>query len=217
MSILDDFHIEGYAIGPKPVFDETLRTVIIDRASAMRKSWEGSDWLPLMQPHRQNALFLTTLRTPEIVNTVELLLCSEAVGLQTTFYYNGPDHPGFPAHQDSFFVKPSKNSFVSVWIPLVNVNSFNGGLLVWRGSHTRGCVEHTVSPEGIAYIPMLSIGGKSLNVEAGTPVYLHQDLIHKGQLNRSQSRRFVLLQTYLRKGAEFRAGETAMRAPVELR
>ena len=46
-----------------------------------------------------------------------------------------PGTKGFSAHQDNTYVQASSDSFISAWIALQDVTSFNGGLIIWPGTH----------------------------------------------------------------------------------
>jgi ectoine hydroxylase-related dioxygenase (phytanoyl-CoA dioxygenase family) len=160
------------------------------------------------------------------VSTIEHIVHGKAVGLQTQFFFTPPGRAGLGYHQDNYFVEAPTDAFVSAWVPLVDVTVENGGLYYFKGSHKRGKLpvrtvdttgkdkrqavyEETVMDEDYPKIDVF--------VKRGDAVLIHGYVVHGSYQNESAANRYVLLNTYLREGAPFRAGATARREEIPLK
>lgn len=182
---------------------------------------------PAMMPHRENPIFLKAMKNPAIVAMMEQLVGGEVSGLQTEFFYCNPGTRGFSLHQDNFFVQAPEGAFTSAWCALTDTYKEKGGLIVYPGTHKEGVLpvekiqverdagqdpnannEQTVVPP--EYKPIDASVGK------GSALYIHGGLVHGSNPNISNESRYVLLITYIRKGASFRPGNYAGRAEVDV-
>lgn len=192
-------------------------------------SYSANTLSPLMQPHRENAAFLSAMKHQPVVSIVEKLVGGNVSALQTEFFFCKPGTYGFAKHQDNFYVEAGKDMFASAWCPLEAVDEGNGTLVVYPGTHREPILpvkkiesthadmgqdpnafrEELVLPEG--YAPL------ALSVPAGSAVYIHAHLVHESLRNRSEHRtRNVLLMTYIRQGQRFRPGGRAKREEVDV-
>jgi phytanoyl-CoA dioxygenase PhyH len=63
----------------------------------------------------------------------------------------GDDQRVTPPHQDHYFVGPSPN-FVTVWLPVVDIDRVVGGLVLAEGSHELGLLPHVPYEDVYSYI-----------------------------------------------------------------
>ena len=222
----DRFRSDGFWVW-EGVFSATEVERAIARALALPAAGHGGVFAPAMQPHRDDPEFLRLMRHPAVVATVETLVGGPAAGLQTQFFYTMPGTRGFSAHQDNFFVEAPSQQFVSVWIALTDVAAANGGLILWPGSHRFGKLpvrpvtlapaagqdvnannEETIVPDGLGTVDLVA--------PLGSAVFLHCEMVHASHTNRSSAPRYAQLNTYIRAGAPFRAGNTAQRQEIPL-
>ncbi len=182
---------------------------------------------PAMMPHRVDAIFLHALKNPAIVTMMEKLVGGKAAGLQTEFFYCKPGTRGFSNHQDNFFVQAPFGVFASAWIALTDTYKEKGGLIVYPGTHEEGLLP--VRPVAISkdsgqdpnanneecvipprYQPL------NASVPKGAVLYIHGHVVHGSNPNTTDEWRYVLLNTYVKKGEPFRAGKYAQREEVNL-
>jgi ectoine hydroxylase-related dioxygenase (phytanoyl-CoA dioxygenase family) len=208
------------------VFPADMLQRTIDRAMALPRARQG-DFAPAMQAHREDPGFLELMRHPPVVEIVEALVGGTASGIQTQFFYMVPGTRGFSAHQDNFFVEAPSEAFVSVWVPLTDVDRANGTLILWPGSHRFGKLpvqkvvvtagagqdpnannEETVIPAGLAPVDLVA--------RKGSAVFIHSEVVHASHSNDAAAARYVQLNTYVLAGSPFRPGKHARRDEVSL-
>lgn len=101
-------------------------------------------------------------------------------------------------HQDHFYVR-GNDRIVTAWIPLQNVTSENGCLLVQPASHTMGPVSHPVAI-GKRHVPAAEVLNTfrpiPVDMLSGDVLLFHALLLHSGQLNRSSTTRYSLQFRY---------------------
>lgn len=202
----------------------------IDAINQAARSIAGrahDDYRPLMHPHRQSDVFMSALGNPRIVEMMDCLLGGEVSGLQTEYFFGAPETEGFALHQDNFYLETGQHVFGSSWSGMTDISPANGGIFFYPGTHLEPVLptralegnsgpnqdpnaanEESVVPAG--YEPV------DVRIPAGTTVVLHGHLVHGSHKNRSTGFRNVLLNTYIRKGEKFRAGNTAKRAEVNV-
>lgn len=174
-----------------------------------------------MNVHRLAPIFERTMAHPNILQVMDRLVGGGASGLQSQFFFGPPGTPGFHAHQDNHYVQADPACFASAWLALVDVSPANGGLCAWPGSHRAG-PQPVRAMEGdeldtrfgvreATVIPASCTPPVDIVATRGSVVFLHGHLIHGSHPNRSDGRRYVLLNTYIRAGSAFRAGRTAGR------
>lgn len=216
----------GYWIEPGVFTPEECDALV--RASLELDNYRNGSCRPAMMPHRVDEIFLCALRNPRIVSSMNALVGGTPVGLQTEFFYCKPGTRGFSLHQDNFFVEAPAGAFASAWVALTDVTPENGGLIAYPGTHKEGLLpvqkiqlatdegqdpnannEECIVPPRYARL--------DVSVPKGAVFYIHGHLVHGSNPNASDDRwRHVLLMTYLREGAAFRAGKYAQRTPVRV-
>ena len=220
-----DYDTNGYFV----LDSDAVGLLNIQRLISEAFLLQRDDYAPLMNPHKGSAVFLNLLRDELIVSLVEKLVRGQVSGLQSQFYFCVPGTKGYAKHQDNFFVEAPYGCFVSVWIPLVDVNAENGGLTVYPGSHLLGRLltrklipkdltnqDPNAANEETVCIPV-GYDPLDLTLKAGSAVFLHGNIVHSSHTNNSHCNRYAVLLTYIRKGAPFRKGQRAQREEVDLR
>lgn len=203
-----------------------------DAVVKMAKSFPNrtaSDFRPLMQPQRVAPEFLSTIRHPRVIGLAERMLGGPASGLQIEFFFGHPGTKGFARHQDNFYVEAGSQAFLSVWSAMTDVTPQMGGLVVFPGSHQFGRLairpltggsgpnqDPNANNEEAVLPPSLAQDGIQVSVPKGGVVVLHADVVHSSLTNQSDSFRYALLCTYLRKGTGFRPGRSAKREEIDL-
>jgi ectoine hydroxylase-related dioxygenase (phytanoyl-CoA dioxygenase family) len=167
--------------------------------------------------------FLKNAKNPKIIAIIESLLGGRVSGLQTVYYFGKPGTKGFPLHQDNFFVQSHRDMFATAWSPFIDVNPSCGCLIAYPGSHREAILEVTdtqfkpdlgdpQSPGCIlpsSYLPM------AIDAPKGSCVFLHGHMAHSSCDNTSEIFRRTFLTTYIKEGANFRAGRTE-RKPIQI-
>ncbi len=199
---------------------------LIDAAKNFRSAKDGT-FAPLMQPHREDPVFLRALRNPKIIAIVEKLAAGRVSGLQSVFYFTKPGTFGFTMHQDNRFVETAPDAFVSAWSAMQDVTPEMGGLVGYPGSHNEPIlptVKTSRSPDAgqdhNAYQEeaVLPAGYEPLDlvVPAGAVLFMHAHFVHSSLHNCSDKFRYSMLLTYVRSGERFRAGANAKRTEVDV-
>jgi len=198
------------------------------RAARQFESFREGRCAPLMNPHRQDPLFLTALRKPAVVRVMERLIGGPVSGLQTQFFFCQPGTRGFARHQDNYFVEAKQEVFGSAWAALQDVTPDMGGLVVYPRTHREAILpvanvpdyqptahqcpnanrEQAVLPPGYR--------GVDMAIPQGAVVFLHGHTVHSSHDNQSDRFRHALLMTYIRRGEHFRPGKMAGRAEVDV-
>jgi len=221
---LKQFNELGYYI-EKDVFSAEECERLIAESKTLENYKKGI-FVPQMMPHRANDIYLEALRKPEIVSTVTKIVGGKPVGLQTEFFYCRPGTSGFGKHQDNFFVEAPANVFASAWCALTDVDTENGCLIAWPGTHKEGLlpVQKVAAASNTWQDPnarneecIIPQQYKPVNIEVpkGAVCYIHSHLVHASNPNISKDRwRQVLLCTYIREGESFRAGQYAQREAI---
>jgi ectoine hydroxylase-related dioxygenase (phytanoyl-CoA dioxygenase family) len=182
---------------------------------------------PLMQPHRQDSIFLLALRNAKIVGIMEKLVSGRVSGLQSEFFFSGPGTPGFAKHQDNRSLEAKPDSFASAWSALQHITPEVGGLVGYPGTHnepilptvkTGRAPDRDQDPNAYGEEAVLPACYEPLDlvVPAGSVVFMHSHFVHASHQNRSSGFRYALLLTYIRSGEPFRPGFTAQRAEVNV-
>lgn len=215
----------GYHIEENIFTDEECQKLIT--AAHELESAKQQTFRPQMMPHRHSEIYLQALRKPELAKIMNHLIAGTAMGLQTEFFYCKPGTRGFSLHQDNFFVQAPYGAFASAWIALTDTYPEKGGLIVYPGSHKEGLLpvkkldvekdsaqdpnannEETVVPD--QYQKIIA------SVPKGAALFIHGHLVHGSNPNQTQEWRYVMLNTYIRKGEPFRPGNYAKREAIEL-
>ncbi len=215
----------GFFIEENLFSDEECAALI--EASADLENAKNATYRPQMMPHRTNSIYLDAMRKPALTRIMSELVGGKAVGLQTELFYCKPGTRGFSLHQDNFFVQAPIGAFASAWIALTDTYFEKGGLIVYPGTHKEGLLpvrkldlnkdsaqdpnannEETVVPP---QYPLLNA-----SVPKGAVLFIHGHLVHGSNSNQTNEWRYVLLNTYIREGEDFRPGNYARREAVEL-
>lgn len=215
----------GFFIQPNVMSNE-MCAEYIEEAHTLDNAKNGT-FRPEMMPHRRSALFLDALKNKKIATIMEALLGGKPAGLQTEFFYCKPGTRGFSLHQDNFYVEAPHGAFASAWCALTDTYAQKGGLIVYPGTNKEGNLptkklslaedkgqdpnannEQTIVPE--KYRPM------NAEVPKGAALFIHGHLVHGSNQNQTDEFRYVLLNTYVKQGENFRSGRYAQREEVLL-
>ena len=218
------YNEQGYFVEPEAVTSEECDALIRE---AHQMAEGNTDLPPLVMPHRRSEIFFKQLRNQKIVSIMSKLLEADISGLQSQFFFSKPGTRGFAAHQDNFFVEARKDVFATVWSPLVDVNIENGCLYIYPGTHKEDTLPVINLPNDLdegqdpnAFNEQCAIPEKykklDVTLSKGSALFIHGNLAHGSNNNRSNSNRYVSLNTYIVKGEAFRSGRTAKREEVAL-
>jgi ectoine hydroxylase-related dioxygenase (phytanoyl-CoA dioxygenase family) len=221
-----EYRDQGYSV-VEGVFS-AAECLAIRKVAEQLASFRSGSLLPVMNPHREQPELLATVSDKRIVSVVRQLMDGTPEGLQTQYFFCRPGTRGFSAHQDNYYVRAGKDKFLSAWLALEDVQAENGALVVLPGSHREPVLEVREIPQPStfgqdpnhncqecvidAHYPKVSVA-----VREGGVIFLHSHLVHSSNDNITTDKfRRALLITYLAKGAAFRPGFIAQRAPFAL-
>ena len=215
---------KGYSI-IENVFSEEYSDKIIDKAKKLNKY--NDDLSPLMNPHKNSDIFLKAMSNKIIIEFAEAYFEGEVMGLQTEFFFMPPSTKGFTPHQDNTYVEADEKSFISAWVALTNVNEVNGGLIIWPESHNEKKLDtienkknvfKNQDPNARSRATKIPDKYKSYSpiLKNGSVLMIDSWIVHASNNNSSISNRPALLCTYIKKGANFRTGNTAKRKSFNL-
>lgn len=220
---MKSYETNGFFI-KENVFTKTECKDVIDEAHEIA---QDPNFSPLMMPHRVSTIFDLALKKKPIVDIVEKLVSGQPEGLQSEFFFGKPGTKGFSAHQDNYFVEAPYGAFVSAWCPLTDTYPSKGGLIIYPGSHKEkvleveaGVMERDAGQDPNANTTRTLIPKKysplNVDVPQGAVLFIHGNLIHASNDNKTNEFRTVLLNTYIRSGCPFRSGRHAKRALTPL-
>ncbi len=219
-----DFNKKGYVVLSSVFGSKDCEKIIKDAKTIKVKD---KDYLPLMNPHKNCKSIMNAMGNNKIVKFIETYFENEVRGLQTEFFFMPPNTKGFTPHQDNTYVQADDDSFISAWVALTDVNEHNGGLIIWPESHNEKKLESIENieknmtnqdPNARSRISILPNHYKKISpsIKQGDVIMIHSWLAHASNDNKSNANRHALLCTYLKKGANFRPGNTAKRKPFKL-
>lgn len=215
------FHVEPSLV-PVAVCDDILSVAL-----SLPSATDGS-FRPIPMSHRVHAKFLAMMRFPPIVGIVEQLVGGRASGIGGEYFYMRPGTEGFAPHQDNFYVQAPPDAFISVWTALCDVDTQNGGLTFFPGTHKLGALETRIGKtirdpgqnpgaQAIECIFPDTYPAMDMNLKKGSVVFFHSQLVHRSSGNSTADRfRHSFLATYIRSGEPFRPGRVQMRSEVDL-
>jgi len=208
---------------PQDMCDDLIATAM-DMPSA-----KDGTCAPIMMPHREHDNFRKLMLFGPIVGIIEHLCRGRPSGLGGEYYYMKPETPGFVAHQDNGYVQAPPDCFVSAWTALTDVTPHNGGLYFYIGSHKFGSLPVNAvngdpgpgqDPNARSMEAVLPESHECPRVDVELPkgavAFFHSLTVHGSHTNRSNDYRHALLNTYIKSGEPFRAGNRAKREEVEL-
>ena len=146
---------------------------------------------------------------PKVLDVVEMLIGSE-IQFNGDFWVR-PKLPNeklttLPWHQDSAYMPDTENDIhLTVWLPLVDVQTENGALQFLPGSHTAGLqTYHRVEGEAFA-VPVLPPTSSHTNIDTlemkkGDLLIFNNLVFHRSLLNRSDTIRWSVDFRYSRTG-----------------
>jgi ectoine hydroxylase-related dioxygenase (phytanoyl-CoA dioxygenase family) len=222
---LEFYEDNGYFI-QENVFSSDECDALINASTELDNA-RNSTYRPSMMPHRVDQIYLKAMASPKLANIMDNLVGGLAAGIQTEFFYCKPGTRGFSLHQDNFFVEAPLGQFASAWCALTDVTPENGALIVYPGSHKEGLLpvrklelgEHA-SQDPNANNEECVVPNKykpiTPSVAKGSVLFIHGHVVHGSNPNSSNRWRQVLLCTYIKSGAPFRAGRYAKRSEVKL-
>lgn len=222
---LQSYNVFGFHI-EKKFFDANYCAYLINEANTLSRA-RANNFKPVLMPHKENVAFLEALRDEKTVKIISQLIGGLPCGLQTQFFYCKPGTRGFSLHQDNFYVQAKAEAFASIWVALVDTTAHNGGLIIYPGSHKEEHLpvrklnlhldpnqdpnannEETIIPENYqAY---------DLTLDKGDALFLHANLVHGSNDNKSEFCRYALLNLYIKNGEAFRKGNSAQREAIAL-
>lgn len=219
------YHEHGFHIEENIFSNEECRQ-LIDEAQHL-ESAINQTFRPQMMPHRTHPIYLNAMRKPALANIMNQLVDGIAMGLQTEFFYCKPGTRGFSLHQDNFFVQAPYGRFASAWVALTDTYFEKGGLIVYPGSHKEGELpvkklelnkDSAQDPNANNEETIVPAQYRAINasVPKGAVLFIHGHLVHGSNPNKTNDWRYVLLNTYIRKGEPFRPGNYAQREAIEL-
>lgn len=215
---LDFYNINGYHI-EKNVWSETEILDINKAASDLASINNNLNYSPIIHGDRHSDVFLNCAQNSKVLNIVKHILGNDIFGLQTVYYFCKPGTKGFTLHQDNFYVKTSRDAFLTTWSPLIDVNPERGSLVAYPSSHKEEILEVTDSfiqpgtdqPAALECILPFGYLPTSLDAPKGSCVFMHGHLVHSSCDNISNLFRKTFLTTYIKSGHIFNSGKTERR------
>lgn len=206
----EQYHREGFLVVPflQPNELETLRRLFEEASSGCATGFYSSLWSGDIEYRRRvHEEIQRTFARPigQLLDNYRLCLANFAV-----------KHPGqsdskVPVHQDWSMVDESRHFTVSIWCPLVDVDSINGCLAVVPRSHRiinniRANQPHEAnySPFGRIYERLEQAYLRELPMRAGEAVIYKQALLHGSRINHSPTPRAAVVAAYLPREAQLR-------------
>jgi hypothetical protein len=117
------------------------------------------------------------------------------------FVLPGNIHAGVPAHQDVVYAEHMSN-FLTVWVPLVDVDDECGGIAVYPDSHHKSV--RVDGDEGLFWFDALRTDGYrrvECPIGAGGAIVMNKLLIHESIGNRSDRYRLSIDYRYFGEGS----------------
>jgi phytanoyl-CoA hydroxylase len=156
--------------------------------------------------------FSGLLSSTRIQGTAEALL-GEKVSPNSIQFFNKPPRTGMatPPHQDGYYFCLVPNEAVTVWIALDDIDSENGALHYWKGSHKKGVLDHNASyvlgfSQGLANFPEKGLEGETVcHVKRGGCLIHHSLMVHAAGPNTSERSRRALGLVYYGESARLDA------------
>jgi phytanoyl-CoA hydroxylase len=183
---------------------------------------------PLMNPDRENPVVAAAVRHPALVAAAEQLFGARIEAIQTQYFWKPPGALGHDPHQDNFYVRSDRDTFIAAWVALEDAGPDNGGLVVYPGSHAEDIlpVEDVAVPasdrplfpnqKGRSTVIPARYQPTPVQVARGSAIFMHGHLVHSSVDNRSRRFRRSFLVDYIREGAPFAVGRHANRTRINV-
>ena len=190
---------------------------------------QWGEYDPFMYPHRESDILKELLIHPKIIEATEFLLGGEIFGLQTWAYFKPPGQLGRDMHQNIFYTECETNEVLNVSIALDNHTPENGSVWYYEGTQNLGRLPIEVDDERTKTNP------KNWRNERGKPCvmpeghsfpkidgylrrgqisFLHSNVVHGSEENKSDMFRRAFLCGYLKSGSNFASGGHMKREPI---
>lgn len=191
---------------------------------------KGTGFVPIMNIDREDRLFRDLMKHPKVVEVLELLQGCRVFGLQSMVYYKAPGSLGRDLHQDNHYAQAAYGKYLGTWIPLEDADKENGGLVAFPGSHREPLLDILEDTErqktneadfkndrGYSCFVPGNYERVYLETPAGSCVFIHGNLVHGSEQNKSSSRsRYVYACHYISEGESFISGTHAKRTMISL-
>ena len=225
-NIVDFWNENGYYVCD--LLSEDDISIFQDEAQKLLDK-RGEDARPFHEPSKQSKLFDSLFKHTKLIQIVELLMNDKIDGLSTWMYYKPPGELGRDVHQNTFYTKTNVGDIINTSVAFDDADIGNGGLYVYPGSHNEWTLPINIDEDRLltnpddwrnergkpCIIPGNYIDGEwvekyekvYLNSKAGQVTFLHSNIIHGSDKNKSVDRwRRAFLANYVRKGAYFYEG-----------
>jgi phytanoyl-CoA hydroxylase len=183
---------------------------------------------PLMNPDRENRVLAEGVRHPALVAAAQQLFDGRVEAIQTQYFWKPPGALGHDPHQDNFYVRSDRDTFIAAWVALEDAGPDNGGIVVYPGSHAEDMLPVEDVPVPASERPLFpNQKGRStvippryqplpLQIARGSVLFMHGHLVHSSLDNRSRRFRRSFLVDYIRAGAPFAVGRHANRTRINV-
>jgi ectoine hydroxylase-related dioxygenase (phytanoyl-CoA dioxygenase family) len=146
---------------------------------------------------RMDTRLLEILKSPEVQNFLSSALCSANLRMHmppmARFVYPGNSSAGVPAHQDVSY-NEHLSDFMTLWVPLVDIDSECGGVTVYPGSDNAQL--NTVKLNHDIWFDDIDVSGYEpvdcAPMATGDVLIFNRFLAHKSMANASNRIRFSL-------------------------
>jgi ectoine hydroxylase-related dioxygenase (phytanoyl-CoA dioxygenase family) len=221
-SHLRKFDTDGFCVIEHALTAKLLRTVEreVDRLESERNEWlrrqSGRRWWI----SRADVIDFA----PNLVRESDLLrnfsrssplteICLDLVGTDVRLYFDqavykhpGPSDKSLPWHQDNGYNFKRPEAYITIWIPLQDVDSDNGCLWIVPSIHRLGTLRHRQSPEGFIVCEVDEADAVPVPVAAGDLVVFSSLTPHATGTNHATQVRKAYLLSYVADGTCLRDG-----------
>ncbi|MCG9895155.1 MAG: phytanoyl-CoA dioxygenase family protein [Fimbriimonadaceae bacterium] len=152
--------------------------------------------------------------SPKMVALTTALLGPDVDLYWNQIVYKSPEtEKQFPWHQDDAYTPVDPSPYLTLWIAVNDATLENGCISVLPGSHTRGLIPHSQTPEGWAGHSLDDPDqGRPVPVAAGSVIAFWSLTLHKSGPNRSEGVRKAYVVQFCKAGT-VRAED---RVPVDI-
>lgn len=219
---LHSFDTDGFCVLEHALTPKVLRTVEreVDRLESERNEWlrrqsGGRSWISKADvidfaPNlvRESPLLRRFSRSSPLTE-----ICLDLVGTDVRLYfdqavykYPGPSDTKLPWHQDNGYNFKRPEAYITIWIPLQDVDSHNGCLWIVPNLHRLGTLRHHQSPEGFIVCDVDEADAVPVPVRAGDLVVFSSLAPHATGTNHGTQVRKAYLLSYVADGTCRRDG-----------